>query len=288
MQTSRLLGERRLSRGSIILLLCNCSLSSGWDTAPSAGALHPRRASPQHTGGSGAPCGGRQGREVLRGCLLPFQVPTAGEDDAACLPEQEWGGLDSRQQELYRMAVKGSYEAVVSLGKHQSPCTCRRLYLSSSRRHLASSCVLTSVFWTFGEQVASGGALTPLGFGCGWRVCCTLSLWQFSAPRRCHALLTQSPAVPSISEHCQDGALRQPRGQEPCRRSGHPLHRACWAGSRAPRAARGAAPAVSCVLLSSTGVPQDMAVHAGRWRYLLRAALSSSTNYFLAENNELL
>lgn len=199
MQTSRLLGERRLSRGSIILLLCNCSLSSGWDTAPSAGALHPRRANPQHTGGSGAPCGGRQGREVLRGCLLPFQVPTAGEDDAACLPEQEWGGLDSRQQELYRMAVKGSYEAVVSLGKHQSPCTCRRLYLSSSRRHLASSCVLTSVVWTFGEQVASGGALTPLGFGCGWRVCCTLSLWQFSAPRRCHALLTQSPAVPSVS-----------------------------------------------------------------------------------------
>ncbi|NXI70817.1 ZN776 protein, partial [Anseranas semipalmata] len=45
------------------------------------------------------------------------QVPTAGEDDAACLPEQEWGSLDSRQQELYRMAVKGSYEAVVSLAE---------------------------------------------------------------------------------------------------------------------------------------------------------------------------
>lgn len=44
------------------------------------------------------------------------QVPASGEDDAACLPEQEWGGVDSRQQELYRMAVKGSYEAVVSLG----------------------------------------------------------------------------------------------------------------------------------------------------------------------------
>ncbi|XP_021237819.1 zinc finger protein 398-like isoform X2 [Numida meleagris] len=44
------------------------------------------------------------------------QVPASGEDDATCLPEQEWGGVDSRQQELYRMAVKGSYEAVVSLG----------------------------------------------------------------------------------------------------------------------------------------------------------------------------
>ncbi|XP_031464107.1 zinc finger protein 282-like isoform X3 [Phasianus colchicus] len=45
------------------------------------------------------------------------QVPASGEDSAACLPEQEWGGVDSRQQELYRMAVKGSYEAVVSLGE---------------------------------------------------------------------------------------------------------------------------------------------------------------------------
>ncbi|NWZ28396.1 ZN777 protein, partial [Asarcornis scutulata] len=72
-----------------------------------------------------------------RGCWAPRpgmgpggdvpQVPTAGEDDAACLPEQEWGGLDSRQQELYRMAVKGSYEAVVSLGKDQSLCTSQTL-----------------------------------------------------------------------------------------------------------------------------------------------------------------
>uniref|UniRef100_A0A8B9ZG87 Uncharacterized protein n=1 Tax=Anas platyrhynchos TaxID=8839 RepID=A0A8B9ZG87_ANAPL len=72
-----------------------------------------------------------------RGCWAPRpgmgpggdvpQVPTAGEDDAACLPEQEWGGLDSRQQELYRMAVKGSYEAVVSLGKDQSLRTSRTL-----------------------------------------------------------------------------------------------------------------------------------------------------------------
>uniref|UniRef100_A0A8C9FJG3 Zinc finger protein 777 n=1 Tax=Pavo cristatus TaxID=9049 RepID=A0A8C9FJG3_PAVCR len=45
------------------------------------------------------------------------QVPASGEDDAACLQEQEWGGVDGRQQELYRMAVKGSYEAVVSLGE---------------------------------------------------------------------------------------------------------------------------------------------------------------------------
>ncbi|NXL95208.1 ZN777 protein, partial [Alectura lathami] len=43
------------------------------------------------------------------------QVPAVGEGDAACLPEQEWGGSDSRQQELYRMAAKGSYEAAVSL-----------------------------------------------------------------------------------------------------------------------------------------------------------------------------
>ncbi|NXC40739.1 ZN777 protein, partial [Penelope pileata] len=61
-----------------------------------------------------------------RGCWAPPpglgpggdepQVPVAGEDDAACLPEQEWGSVDSRQQELYRMAPKGSYEAAVSLG----------------------------------------------------------------------------------------------------------------------------------------------------------------------------
>ncbi|XP_075348240.1 zinc finger protein 212-like isoform X1 [Mycteria americana] len=44
------------------------------------------------------------------------KVPAACEDDAATLPEQEWGSSDSRQKELYRIAMKGSYEAVVSLG----------------------------------------------------------------------------------------------------------------------------------------------------------------------------
>lgn len=96
-----------------------------------AGAPHPHCASPEHTEGDQGTLWGqrRQGgaKGALRGCLLPFQVPTAGEDDAACLPEQEWGGLDSRQQELYRMAVKGSYEAVVSLGKDQSLCTSQTL-----------------------------------------------------------------------------------------------------------------------------------------------------------------
>ncbi|NWI32873.1 ZN776 protein, partial [Sula dactylatra] len=53
------------------------------------------------------------------------QVPVACEDDAASLPEQEWGSLDSRQKELYRIAMKGSYEAVVSLGEDQSLLTCR-------------------------------------------------------------------------------------------------------------------------------------------------------------------
>ncbi|XP_042657595.1 protein ZNF783-like isoform X2 [Tyto alba] len=44
------------------------------------------------------------------------EVPAACEDDAAGLPEQEWGSLESRQKELCRIAVKGNYEAVVSLG----------------------------------------------------------------------------------------------------------------------------------------------------------------------------
>ncbi|KAM6102615.1 zinc finger protein 212-like isoform 1-T1 [Theristicus caerulescens] len=44
------------------------------------------------------------------------KVPAACEDDAASLPEQEWGSPESRQKELYRIATKGNYEAVVSLG----------------------------------------------------------------------------------------------------------------------------------------------------------------------------
>lgn len=54
-----------------------------------------------------------------------FQMPAACEDDAASLPEQEWGSLDSRQKELYRIAMKGSYEAVVSLGEVRSLLTCQ-------------------------------------------------------------------------------------------------------------------------------------------------------------------
>ncbi|NXR14929.1 ZN398 protein, partial [Semnornis frantzii] len=44
------------------------------------------------------------------------KVPAACEDDAASLPE-EWGSLDSQQKELYRLAMKGDYEAVVSFGE---------------------------------------------------------------------------------------------------------------------------------------------------------------------------
>ncbi|NXJ13464.1 ZN777 protein, partial [Odontophorus gujanensis] len=71
-----------------------------------------------------------------RGCWAPRngvgpggeepQVPASGEDTAACLPEQEWD-VDSRQQELYRMVVKGSYETVVSLGEVHSLCSCQTL-----------------------------------------------------------------------------------------------------------------------------------------------------------------
>uniref|UniRef100_A0A8C8AUH6 KRAB domain-containing protein n=1 Tax=Otus sunia TaxID=257818 RepID=A0A8C8AUH6_9STRI len=45
-----------------------------------------------------------------------------------CLPEQEWGSLESQQKELYRIAMKGSYEAVVSLGEAQSLPMCQTLY----------------------------------------------------------------------------------------------------------------------------------------------------------------
>lgn len=70
--------------------------------------------------------GGGEGRggEAPR-CLLRFQVPAACEDDMAGLPEQEWGSSESRQKELYRIAMKGNYEAAVSLGEDQSPLACR-------------------------------------------------------------------------------------------------------------------------------------------------------------------
>ncbi|KAM9233060.1 uncharacterized protein RG961_004440 [Leptosomus discolor] len=45
------------------------------------------------------------------------KVPAACEDEAASLPEQEWGSSESRQKELYRVAVKGNYEPAVSLGR---------------------------------------------------------------------------------------------------------------------------------------------------------------------------
>ncbi|NXI44226.1 ZN777 protein, partial [Galbula dea] len=44
------------------------------------------------------------------------QVPAACEDDTTSLPEQEWESLDRQQKELCRISVKGSYEAMVSLG----------------------------------------------------------------------------------------------------------------------------------------------------------------------------
>ncbi|NXI99135.1 ZN776 protein, partial [Psophia crepitans] len=49
------------------------------------------------------------------------KVPAVCEDDAASLPEQEWGSSDSQQKELYRIATKGNYEAAVSLGEDQTP-----------------------------------------------------------------------------------------------------------------------------------------------------------------------
>lgn len=112
-------------QGGVVLLLWDCSLSSGWDTQELRTLTVPAHST--RGGDQGTLWGQGGAKGTLRGCLLPFQVPTAGEDDAACLPEQEWGGLDSRQQELYRMAVKGSYEAVVSLGKDQSLRTSRTL-----------------------------------------------------------------------------------------------------------------------------------------------------------------
>uniref|UniRef100_A0A8D0FUW9 KRAB domain-containing protein n=1 Tax=Strix occidentalis caurina TaxID=311401 RepID=A0A8D0FUW9_STROC len=80
---------------------------------------------PRGSGGAG---------EAPRRWLLCFQVTAACEDDAASLPEQEWGSLESRQKELYRIAMKGSYEAVVvSLGEAQSLPVCQTHYYPRGR-----------------------------------------------------------------------------------------------------------------------------------------------------------
>lgn len=145
LQTSWLFGERP-------------QLRPGHGAFPQSSVLSHR-----HTRGL---CGGRRGKAVLRRCLLPFQVPASGEDDAACLPEQEWGGVDSRQQELYRMAVKGSYEAVVSLGEVHSLRLCQTL--SSPRLNLALHRLLC--YLDVCRQAVNGEALAPLaplGFGHG-------------------------------------------------------------------------------------------------------------------------
>ncbi|XP_014811220.1 PREDICTED: uncharacterized protein LOC106896028 [Calidris pugnax] len=44
------------------------------------------------------------------------KVPAPCEDEAANLPEPEWGGSENRQKELYRTVTKGTCEAAVSLG----------------------------------------------------------------------------------------------------------------------------------------------------------------------------
>ncbi|NXJ86901.1 ZN398 protein, partial [Trogon melanurus] len=54
------------------------------------------------------------------GAAAGAKVPAACEGDAAGLLEQAWGSPESEQKELFRIAVKGSYEAVVSLGEEPS------------------------------------------------------------------------------------------------------------------------------------------------------------------------
>ncbi|NXD88103.1 ZN398 protein, partial [Halcyon senegalensis] len=48
------------------------------------------------------------------------KVPAACEEDAASLPELEWGSSESRQQELYGIAMKGHYEDMLSFGEDPS------------------------------------------------------------------------------------------------------------------------------------------------------------------------
>uniref|UniRef100_A0A8B9S5Y9 C2H2-type domain-containing protein n=1 Tax=Apteryx owenii TaxID=8824 RepID=A0A8B9S5Y9_APTOW len=63
--------------------------------------------------------------------------------DGISLPEQEWGSLDNRQKELYKMAMKGSYEAVVSLGS-SAPAPELGLLASESFPLLGMNCCLSA------------------------------------------------------------------------------------------------------------------------------------------------
>ncbi|NWH29036.1 ZN777 protein, partial [Grus americana] len=72
------------------------------------------------------------------------QVPALCEDAGASLPEQ--GSSDSRQKELYRIAMKGNYEAVASLGEDRSLRMCKTPYcpLGWIQRMTAVGCFCTA------------------------------------------------------------------------------------------------------------------------------------------------
>lgn len=48
---------------------------------------------------------------------LYFQVPMTPEDTGGYFSEQQGGGLEDSQKELYKRVVKGSCETLSSLGK---------------------------------------------------------------------------------------------------------------------------------------------------------------------------
>ncbi|NXK00449.1 ZN287 protein, partial [Corythaixoides concolor] len=88
------------------------------------------------------------------------KVPAACEEDAASLPEQEWGSADSRQTELYRIAVKGNYEAVGSPGEDQALLVAARC--GGSWRWCPASAAHTAAFSFPGPgDAASKPALLP-------------------------------------------------------------------------------------------------------------------------------